>query len=83
VSKASPLLGILGEALRPSLVKEPMTYEEAVNLKSFKHYCTCGGFAHQMNGRDPNNPHMSWCPQDEEYREYRAALSAGPKGAKK
>ena len=52
-----------------------MTYEEAKNLKSFTHYCTCGGYAHTMNGRDLKQPHMSWCPQFHEYAEWVAALN--------
>ena len=35
--------------------------------KSFEHYCTCGGYAWTMNGRKESDPHMSWCPQKEEY----------------
>jgi hypothetical protein len=34
---------------------------------SFDNYCTCGGYAWQMNGRPEAQPHMSWCPQREEY----------------
>lgn len=55
-----------------------MTYEEAIALKSFKEYCICGGFAHAMNGRNPEQPHMSWCPQLPEWLEYKKALAAGP-----
>lgn len=47
-----------------------MTYDEAKNLKSFKNYCNCGGSAWNMNGRNPARPHMSWCPQIEEYNEW-------------
>ena len=47
-----------------------MTYEEAKNLKSFKNYCNCGGSAWNMNGRNPARPHMSWCPQIDEYNEW-------------
>jgi hypothetical protein len=36
----------------------------------FKNHCTCGGFAWTMNGRDPAQPHMAWCPQLEEYAEW-------------
>jgi hypothetical protein len=53
-----------------------MTHAEALALKSFKEYCACGGYAHSMNSRDPEAPHMSWCPQREEYAEWRAALRA-------
>jgi hypothetical protein len=38
---------------------------------SFKNYCTCGGYARTMNGRGEEQPHMRWCPQYEEYAEYR------------
>lgn len=51
-----------------------MTKTEAENLKTFKHYCTCGGFAHQMNGRNPATRHMDWCPQKEEYDEWYKAM---------
>lgn len=47
-----------------------MTREEALELTTFDHYCTCGGFAWSMNGRDPADPHMSWCPQREQYNEW-------------
>jgi DNA-binding ferritin-like protein len=47
-----------------------MTYDEAKNLKSFKNYCNCGGAHWNMNGRNPARPHMSWCPQIEEYNEW-------------
>lgn len=36
-------------------------------VRTFKNYCTCGGFAWQMNGRPESEPHMDWCPQREEY----------------
>lgn len=51
-----------------------MTKEEAQALKSFKHRCTCGGYAFHMNGRDPRQPYMSWCPQREEYAEWYKAM---------
>ena len=47
-----------------------MTHEEAKNLKAFKNYCTCGGFATRMNKRDKANPHMPWCPQIAEWKEW-------------
>lgn len=47
-----------------------MTREEALNLKTFNEYCTCGGFAWSMNGRDPRNPHTDYCPQREQYNEW-------------
>lgn len=36
-------------------------------LITFKNYCTCGGFAWELNGRPEAQPHMGWCPQREEY----------------
>ena len=51
-----------------------MTKEEALIKKTFKNYCTCGGYAHSMNGRNPRRPHMSYCPQAEEYNEWYDAL---------
>lgn len=51
-----------------------MTHEEARNLKTFQNLCTCGGYAHSMNGRDPSHPHMDWCRQAEEYHEWYVAL---------
>jgi hypothetical protein len=53
-----------------------MTHEEAKNLKQFKHYCTCGGFAVSMNGRDERHPHLDYCPQREEFEEWRTAIEA-------
>lgn len=50
-----------------------MTKEEADKLITFQNYCTCGGFAHHMNGRDRRQPHMSWCEQREEYAEWYSA----------
>ncbi len=54
-----------------------MTYEEAKNLLVFDEPCTCGGYAWTMNGRDPNNPHMAWCPQREQYMEWKKAMNNG------
>jgi hypothetical protein len=51
-----------------------MTREEAQKLVTFKHYCTCGGYAHALNGRDPRRPHMDWCPQLKEYNEWYDAM---------
>lgn len=56
-----------------------MTYEEAKALKSFKHHCTCGGYAHSVNGRNPEQPHMDWCPQLPQWLEWKAALANKPK----
>ena len=47
-----------------------MTKEEADKLKVFKHMCTCGGYAWQLNGRNEADPHMTWCPQRDEYLEW-------------
>jgi hypothetical protein len=47
-----------------------MTDQEYVDLKSFKNYCMCGGFAWQLNGRPQSQPHMGWCPQLAEYAEW-------------
>lgn len=53
-----------------------MTYEEAKELIFFKDYCTCGGFALSLNGRDPARPHMSWCDQEDEYNEWYDAINS-------
>lgn len=55
-----------------------MTHEEAKALKSFKTYCTCGGYARRINGGPAPDPHMKWCPQDQEYREWYAAFNSQP-----
>jgi hypothetical protein len=55
-----------------------MTIDQAraiIARRTFKNYCMCGGYAWQMNGRPEEQPHMDWCPQKEEYAEYRRALS--------
>lgn len=57
-----------------------MTYEDAINLKSFKHYCTCGGYAWQMNGRPESRPHLDWCPQLKEHAEWWDALHGSFEG---
>lgn len=51
-----------------------MTKQEAEKLKRFEHYCNCGGYAHTMNGRPENNPHMNWCLQKPQYDEWYLAL---------
>lgn len=56
-----------------------MTKEEADNLKTFKQYCTCGGYAWQMNGRPESQPHMDWCPQEKEYAEWYKAKNGSSK----
>ena len=52
-----------------------MTKDDAKKLKSFDHYCTCGGFAWRMNGRPEADPHMEWCPQKKQYDEWWAAMN--------
>lgn len=59
-----------------------MTHEEAIALNSFKNYCTCGGFATGMNKRDPSNPHMPWCPQIKEWKEWYKAFQENCNGYK-
>ena len=46
-----------------------MTIDEALSLKSYSHYCTCGGFA-----RKGKHPHQNWCAQFAEYEEWIEAL---------
>lgn len=53
-----------------------MTKTEAENLKTFKNSCTCGGYAWNINGRPREQPHMSWCPQYNEYGEWFMALQS-------
>lgn len=48
---------------------------EATKLKFFKNTCSCGGYAHSMNGRPESQPHMNWCPQYDEYGEWWRALN--------
>ena len=48
--------------------------DEAMALRTFDHYCTCGGFAWPLSGRDPARPHMDWCPQRQQYNEWWDAL---------
>jgi len=57
-----------------------MTTDEAKKLTTFKHFCTCGGYASSMNGRDERRPHMHWCPQAEEYNEWYDALHGHKQG---
>lgn len=54
-----------------------VTKEEAQNLKRFDHYCTCGGYAHSMNGRPESSPHMDYCPQKPQYDARYKALNSG------
>lgn len=51
-------------------VRRELEESRTVPLTTFQDYCTCGGFAHSMNGRDPRRPHMSWCPQRDEYNKW-------------
>lgn len=51
-----------------------MTYEEALNLKTFKNYCTCGAYAKLTERANSRHPHMSWCPQREEWEEWKSAM---------
>lgn len=51
-----------------------MTHEEAVALKSFDHYCNCGGFVRGMGGTVAD-PHMTWCPQRPQYLEWFEAMN--------
>ena len=51
-----------------------MTHDEAVKLRAFRNYCTCGGHAWEMNGRPESQPHMGWCLQYAEYGEWYRAL---------
>jgi hypothetical protein len=50
-----------------------MTLEEARTLEGFTHYCTCGAYAGKLTG-DTADPHLYWCPQKEEYRQWYAAM---------
>ena len=47
---------------------------QALKLKRFDHGCTCGGYAHRMNGRPESNPHMDYCPQKPQYDEWYRAI---------
>jgi len=60
-----------------------MTHDEAKALRRFDHYCTCGGHAAGMNGRDPEDPHMTWCPQRPQWMEWRRAIKKPPRRAAK
>jgi len=51
-----------------------MTNAEAVALRTFKNYCTCGGFAWTVNGRSHSSPHLRYCQQKKEYREWYDAM---------
>jgi len=55
-----------------------MTKQEAEKLKAFDNYCTCGGYAHSLNGRPASNPHMNYCPQKKQYDEWWAAMNSEP-----
>lgn len=60
-----------------------MTRAEALALKSFDQYCTCGGYAVTRDNpvRDHEHPHTSWCPQREQYEEWWKALHSGGENA--
>lgn len=51
-----------------------MTKAEALALRSFAHYCTCGGYAWSMHCRDVRRPHLEWCPQRAEHAAWVDAL---------
>ena len=51
-----------------------MTKEEAPKMRSFENCCTCGGYAHTINGRPKKQPHRTWCPQYSEYAEWYKAF---------
>jgi hypothetical protein len=53
--------------------------EPANKTETFENYCTCGGFAWQMNGRPEAQPHMTWCPQREEYARWFLRQFATPR----
>lgn len=55
-----------------------MTYDEAVNLKSYKNYCNCGGYAGLSERAKSSHPHMTWCTQYAEFEERAAAIAAAP-----
>jgi hypothetical protein len=50
-----------------------MTHDDAVKLKSFKHYCNCGAFAKHSDERSATM-HQTWCPQFDEYSEWHKAM---------
>ena len=56
-----------------------MTYDEAKNLKTFKHYCTCGGYAGLSDRAKSRHPHMSYCAQADEWEEWKTAMESGEK----
>jgi hypothetical protein len=58
-----------------------MTREEVEALRCFDHYCTCGGFAHTMNGRPAHDPHMVWCPQRPQWLDWYQALHSSKEAA--
>ena len=56
-----------------------MTREDAINLKSFRNYCTCGGYAGLSERAQSRHPHLDWCPQRDEWEEWKAAMEQEPK----
>lgn len=55
--------------------------EPANKPETFQNYCTCGGYAWQMNGRPEAQPHTTWCPQREEYARWFARQMAKRRSA--
>ena len=58
-----------------------MTKQEAIDLKSFKNYCNCGGYAwstreliYGTNKLPKDHPHYMWCNQYQEWEEWKRAL---------
>lgn len=45
-------------------------YLKSNGVYTFKNYCNCGGYASDMNGRNKEHPHMSWCAQYGEWEQY-------------
>ena len=54
-----------------------MNEGEAKNLKSFKNYCNCGGFAGLSERAKSRHPHMIWCAQAKEWEEWKTAMESG------
>ena len=48
-----------------------MTNDEALNLRTFNHYCNCGGGSKPLSDK---HPHQQWCAQYTEYEEWIEAL---------
>ena len=54
-----------------------MTYEEAVNMKTYRNYCNCGGYASMSERTQSKTPHVTWCAQYEEFMAREEALHRG------